>query len=47
VTSSHGGAERTTRAIEAAGLRVAPLTVTDLGYETVTVIEARHPEVVS
>jgi release factor glutamine methyltransferase len=47
VTSSHGGAERTTRAIEAAGLRVAPLTVTDLGYETVTVIEARHPEAVS
>jgi release factor glutamine methyltransferase len=40
VTSSHGGAGRTTAALTRAGLAVTPHVVTDLGYEIVTIVEA-------
>lgn len=42
VVSSHGGAVRTLSALEAGGFTVAPVLVTDLGYEVVTIVEARR-----
>lgn len=42
VVSSHGGQRRTIDALERGGFDVAPRLVADLGYEVVTVIEARR-----
>lgn len=42
VVSSHGGRERTERALVAAGLTLSTTLEADLGYEVVTIIEARR-----
>lgn len=42
VVSSHGGEARTLSALEAGGFSVTPVLVTDLGYEVVTIVEARR-----
>lgn len=42
VVSSHGGRDRTEGALRDAGLDVSEFAVTDLGYEIVTVLQARQ-----
>lgn len=41
VVSSHGGRDRAETALARAGLEVSPVAVADLGYEVVTIVEAR------